>query len=57
MSSKQQYKDVIKRNKLLIATLITENKKLKVEITRAGKIINNYKQINNIRKKWWQIWK
>jgi len=61
MSSKQQFKEVIKRDKELIRSLTTRNEILERELEEAKNIL--YKraiQPENsgvIKKKWYQFWK
>lgn len=63
MSSKEQYRDVLKRDKRIMA-------ELRNEITAKDKTIQNLRQINHQLKnqlaelpknyklkKWWQFWK
>ena len=59
MSNKQQFKDVIKREKELIKTLITRNEILERELTRVKNILytRGIQPIKPIVKKWWQFWK
>lgn len=59
MSSKQQFKDAIKREKELIRTLITRNEILERELTRVKNILytRGIQPIKPIVKKWWQFWR
>ena len=61
MSSKQQFKDALKRDKELIKTLITRNEVLERELTRTRNILfTRGLQPENkpiIKKRWWQFWK
>lgn len=64
MSSKQQFKDVIKRDKELIRTLTTRNEVLERELSRVRNILSE-RGIQPtkvtlkpcVKKKWWQFWK
>ena len=61
MSSKQQFKEVIKRDKELIRSLTTQNEILERELEEAKNIL--YKRVIQqensgvIKKKWYQFWK
>jgi len=59
MSSKQQFKDAIKRDKELIRTLATRNEILERELTRVRNILytRGIQPAKAIVKKWWQFWK
>ena len=63
MSSKEQYKDALKRNKELIRTLITRNEILERENNTLRQLNHQLKnQLSDLPKnyklkKWWQFWK
>jgi len=59
MSSKQQYKDAIKRQKQRISDLTKMNKNLELKIWQANEIIKSHQRtLKRLRyKKWWEFWK
>jgi len=60
MSSKEQYKNVIKRQKQIISKLIVQNNQMEQEVKKAKISFLKLKEILNKKrslKKWWQFWK
>ena len=58
MSSKEQYKDALKRANRIIAKLNVEMLHLRGELSAAKTSIDAFKQIlARSNKPWWQFWK
>ena len=59
MSSKEQYKDVVKRQKKVIVKLTIQTDKMAKELKIASdKVYDLIKAIEKAKlKKWWQFWK
>ena len=59
MSSKEQYKDVIKRQKKVIVKLAIQTNKMAKELKIASKKMADLKEAMEKAKlkKWWQFWK
>ena len=58
MSSKEQYKDALKRARQINAELHLKNRDLQDALTRANKQILDFRRaiIKAETKKWWQFW-
>ena len=57
MSSKEQFKCALKRQKQVIVELELKNNELQEALTRATKSILELKRSVIYKKKWWQFWK
>ena len=57
MSSKEQYKDALKRARQINTELHLKNRDLQDALTRANKQILEFRRVIIYKKKWWQFWK
>jgi len=57
MSSTQQYKDSLKREKQINNDLRTKMEQQRITIQRQAHQISRLSNILNIKPKWWQFWK